>query len=178
MNKPAGVVWAVTDANCRTVRGLRSVTHRKDLFPVGRLDKDTVGLLLLTNDGQFDHRLMSPRRHVEKTYFVRVDGAVSGDDVRAFSEGLRVDEDFTALPAKLEIVRSGEVSEAYLTIREGKYHQVKRMFHAVGKEVTWLKRVSIGALVLDPDLQEGCFRPLREEELDLPAMQPEPESAD
>jgi 16S rRNA pseudouridine516 synthase len=89
-----------------------------------------------------------------------------------------VEEDFTALPAKLEIVRSGEVSEAYLTIREGKYHQVKRMFHAVGKEVTWLKRVSIGALVLDPDLQEGCFRPLREEELDLPAMQPEPESAD
>jgi 16S rRNA pseudouridine516 synthase len=85
MNKPAGVVCAVTDAKCRTVLDLMGDARRKDLFPVGRLDKDTVGLLLLTNDGQFDHRLMSPRRHVEKTYFVRVDGAVSGDDVRAFS---------------------------------------------------------------------------------------------
>ena len=178
MNKPAGVVCAVTDAKCRTVLDLMGAARRKDLFPVGRLDKDTVGLLLLTNDGQFDHRLMSPRRHVEKTYFVRVDGDVSGDDVRAFSKGLQVDEDFTALPAKLEIARSAEVSEVYLTIREGKYHQVKRMFHAVGKEVIMLKRVSIGALVLDPDLQEGCFRPLREEELDLPVMRTEREFAD
>ena len=180
MNKPAGVITAARDPHQRTVLDLMGEKRRKDLFPVGRLDKDTTGLLLLTNDGSFDHHLMSPKHHVDKRYEVTVRGAVTEEDVAAFAAGLRLDEEFTAAPAALVVAEPqadapaepqidnacGEmpVTHAYVTIHEGKYHQVKRMFAAVGKEVLTLRRIAIGSLELDPELPEGSFRPLTEEE--------------
>lgn len=166
MNKPAGVISASEDPKQETVLDLMPDDRRKDLFPVGRLDKDTVGLLLISNDGDLAHRLLSPKSHVDKVYFARVDGQVTQEDVRLFKEGLLVDESLTALPAELEIRSStARQSEVLITIREGKFHQIKRMFQAVGKEVTYLKRLSMGPLVLDPDLEEGACRPLTEAEL-------------
>ena len=166
MNKPAGVISASEDPKQETVLDLMPDDRRKDLFPVGRLDKDTVGLLLISNDGDLAHRLLSPKSHVDKVYFARVDGQVTQEDVRLFKEGLLVDESLTALPAELEIRSStAGQSEVLITIREGKFHQIKRMFQAVGKEVTYLKRLSMGPLVLDPDLEEGACRPLTEAEL-------------
>ncbi len=164
LNKPAGVITASRDPKQRTVLGLFGEDRRRDLFAVGRLDKDTTGLLIITNDGELDHRLMSPKRHVAKRYAVRVKGELTEDDVRAFAEGLYVDEELTAAPAELTILSRGSISEAEVVIREGKYHQIKRMFAAVGKEVTALRRISVGGLLLDPDLPEGSYRELTEEE--------------
>ena len=166
LNKPAGVISATMDNHCETVIDLIEESNRKDLFPVGRLDKDTEGLLLITNDGDLAHNLLSPKKHVDKVYFARVNGIVTNDDCIRFMEGLPVDEEFTAMPAKLEILSAGEISEIYLTIKEGKFHQVKRMFAAVGKEVIYLKRISMGSLVLDENLQVGEYRALTTEELD------------
>ena len=172
LNKPAGVISATEDRRLKTVLDLLPKEHRKGIAPVGRLDKDTVGLLLLTNDGELAHRLLSPKRHVDKVYFTRVRGEITEDDVRAFSEGLRVSEDFLCLPAVLEILSvlpadaaREAVSEARVTIREGKFHQIKRMFEAIGKEVIYLKRLSMGPLQLDPALPEGSCRRLTEDEL-------------
>ena len=163
--KPAGVVSASRDGRDRTVLDLISDKKRKDLFPVGRLDKDTEGLLLITNDGKLAHRLLSPRRHVPKIYFARVDGRITEETEKHFREGIVVDKEFTALPAKLRILASGErESEAELTICEGKFHQVKRMFAAEGLTVTYLKRLSMGNLTLDKTLRPGDFRALTEEE--------------
>lgn len=163
--KPAGVVSASRDGRDRTVLDLISDKKRKDLFPVGRLDKDTEGLLLITNDGKLAHRLLSPRRHVPKIYFARVDGRITEETEKHFREGIMVDKEFTALPAKLRILASGErESEAELTICEGKFHQVKRMFAAEGLTVTYLKRLSMGNLTLDKTLRPGDFRALTEEE--------------
>ena len=165
LNKPAGVVSAVTDARDRTVLDLIDVRRRKDLFPVGRLDKDTEGLLLITNDGAAANRLLSPKHHVEKTYFVRVDGPLTPDMTADFREGLRIGDEPLTLPAALDIRRSGETSEALVTITEGRFHQIKRMFHAVGREVLFLKRLSMGPLRLDESLKPGEWRELTEEEI-------------
>ena len=167
LNKPAGVVSATEDRKDRTVLDLIGEKQRKDLFPVGRLDKDTEGLLLITNDGELAHRLLSPRKHVDKVYFARIDGKVTEEDVRNFEKGLDIGEDKLTLPAYLEILKSEEISEIRLTIREGKFHQVKRMFHAVGKEVIYLKRLEMGGLVLDPKLALGEYRELTAQELNV-----------
>ena len=165
LNKPAGVVSATEDRDCKTVVELIESASRKDLFPVGRLDKDTEGLLLITNDGELAHRLLSPKKKVGKVYYAKVEGRVTEEDVVAFKNGLKVDEEFTAMPAELTILKSDEISEIELMIMEGKFHQVKRMFEAVGKKVVYLKRLSMGGLVLDANLAIGAYRPLTEEEI-------------
>ena len=167
LHKPAGVVTATEDNLHRTVMDLLE-TARKDLFPVGRLDKDTEGLLLITNDGVLAHRLLSPNHHVDKTYFVRVHGRVTEEEEKSFRAGVNIgtrDEEEWTRPARLEILKSGEESEVRLTIQEGKYHQIKRMFQAVGMEVLYLKRLSMGKLTLDPGLKPGEYRLLTEKEL-------------
>ncbi|HEX3022936.1 MAG TPA: pseudouridine synthase [Lachnospiraceae bacterium] len=165
LNKPAGVLSATEDKRSTTVIDLITTSKRKDLFPVGRLDKDTEGLLIITNDGELAHNLLSPRKHVDKVYFARIDGMVTNEDVVKFEQGLVIDEELTAKPAKLVILSSGEESEIELTIQEGKFHQVKRMFEAVGKKVTYLKRLSMGTLQLDPTLEPGQYRELSEGEI-------------
>ena len=168
LNKPAGVVSATEDKRDRTVLDLIKDKKRKDLFPVGRLDKDTEGLLLITNDGQLAHDLLSPKKHVDKTYYAKIAGKVTEEDVKLFADRVNIgseeNEEWT-LPAHLEILKSAEESEVRLTIREGKFHQVKRMFQAVGKEVTYLKRESMGNLRLDETLELGEYRSLTEEEI-------------
>lgn len=165
LNKPAGYVSATTDTKDKTVLDLIIDKKRKDLFPVGRLDKDTEGLLLITNDGDLAHRLLAPKKHVDKLYYAKVEGVVTEEDVRAFAEGVDIGEDEATRPAVLEILRSDEISEIHLTIQEGKFHQVKRMFEAVDKKVIYLKRISMGTLQLDENLKLGEYRPLTEEEL-------------
>lgn len=166
LNKPAGVISASEDSNQRTVIDLIEDRSRKDLFPVGRLDKDTEGLLLITNDGMLAHELLSPKKHVDKTYFVRTDGLLKEEYCELFLAGLKVDEEFTAKPAKLNIVSASENgSEAMLTIQEGKFHQVKRMMEAVGNTVTYLKRISMGQLILPEELKTGEYRKLTETEI-------------
>lgn len=166
LNKPAGVVSATEDRRDRTVLDLIKDSKRDDLFPVGRLDKDTEGLLLITNNGELAHRLLSPRKHVDKVYFAKVEGHVTDEDVQRFADGLDIGDEKPALPAELEILKSGEISEIRVTIREGRFHQVKRMFQAVGKEVIYLKRLSMGPLVLDETLKPGEYRRLTEKEAD------------
>lgn len=166
LNKPAGVVSATADKKDKTVLDLIEGNKRKDLFPVGRLDKDTEGLLLLTNDGELAHRLLSPKKHVDKVYYARVAGIVTDEDVKVFAEGMEIGDGDTAKPSVLKIVQSGEESEILLTIQEGKFHQVKRMFHAVGKEVVYLKRLAMGTLTLDENLQPGQYRVLTDKEID------------
>lgn len=165
LHKPAGVVSATVDNVSRTVLDLIKDRQGKDLFPVGRLDKDTEGLLLITNDGDLAHQLLSPRKHVDKVYYAKVKGKVTKEDGKVFSTGVDIGEDSLTLPAKLNILKSAEISEVELTIQEGKFHQVKRMFEAIGKEVIYLKRLSMGSLVLDPVLAPGEYRGLTDDEL-------------
>ena len=165
LHKPAGVISASEDRRERTCVDLIDETRRRDLFPVGRLDRDTEGLLLITNDGDLCHRLLTPSRHVDKVYYARISGKVTAEDVRGFASGLQVDADFRAMPAQLRILRSDSVSEVEIVIREGKFHQIKRMFRAVGKEVLYLKRLSMGSLTLDPALEAGAWRRLTADEL-------------
>ena len=165
LNKPAGVVSATRDDGSETVVDLVEGKSRKDLFPVGRLDKDTVGLLLITNDGQLAHRLLSPAHHVDKVYFARLDHAATEEDVAAFQAGLDIGDEDLTLPAQLEIPNAQQPNEVLVTLREGRYHQVKRMFEARDNEVVYLKRLSMGSLVLDPALAEGESRRLTAEEL-------------
>ncbi len=167
LNKPTGVVSATSDNFCKTVLDLIESSVRKDLFPVGRLDKDTEGLLLITNDGALAHQLLSPKKHVSKVYYAEVEGRVTEEDIRLFKEGLEIGEDLIAMPADLVILESGDVSKIELTIYEGKFHQVKRMFEAVGKTVIYLKRLSMGELVLDESLKPGQYRNLTDEELKM-----------
>lgn len=168
LNKPAGVISATEDRKDTTVIDLIRDKKRKDLFPVGRLDKDTEGLLLITNDGDLAHRLLAPKKHVDKVYYAKIDSTVTEEDVKKFAEGIDIgtDEKEMTRPAKLEIIKNGEESEIRLTIHEGKFHQVKRMFHAVGKEVTYLKRERMGTLCLDENLKPGEYRLLTEEEIE------------
>jgi len=136
-------------------------------MPVGRLDKDTEGLLILTNDGQLSHNLLSPKKHIPKTYYAHVCGTVTQEDIEAFKLGVELDDGYKTLPADLTILKSADISEIKLTIMEGKFHQVKRMFEAVGKKVTYLKRISMGNLMLDEGLELGEYRELTQEELEL-----------
>lgn len=165
LNKPAGVVSATEDKKEQTVVDLIESRLRKDLFPVGRLDKDTEGLLLITNDGKMAHRLLSPKKHVDKVYYARIKGNVSQADVQAFSDGLDIGEKQRTLPAKLAVLKADEISEIEVTIHEGKFHQVKRMFEAVEKEVLYLKRIRMGCLELDDTLLPGTYRKLTEKEI-------------
>ena len=168
LNKPGGVVSATEDRRDTTVIDLIKDKKRKDLFPVGRLDKDTEGLLLITNDGDLAHRLLAPKKHVDKVYDAKIDGMVTEEDVKRFAEGIDIgaEEEEMTRPAKLDIMKSAEESEIRLTIHEGKFHQVKRMFLAVGKEVTYLKRERMGTLCLDENLKPGEYRLLTEEEIE------------
>jgi 16S rRNA pseudouridine516 synthase len=210
LNKPAGVISATEDGREQTVLDLLRdpacpVTAapdsvggisvaclpepvlRKGLFPVGRLDKDTEGLLLITDDGQLAHRLLAPGKHVDKTYYALVSGRVTEEDIRAFGEGLDVDGEFAAMPAQLRTdpeadsacapliptdirgfipEKITQYSQTLVTIREGKYHQIKRMFASRGKEVLYLKRLSMGPLYLDASLAPGKYRPLTQAEID------------
>ena len=166
LNKPQGVVSATEDNLHRTVLNLITDRQRNDLFPVGRLDIDTEGLLLITNDGDLAHRLLSPKKHVDKVYFARLSGRVPEDAPVRFAEGIQVGQDYKAMPAKLEVVKAEpQESEVLITLREGKFHQVKRMCHEIGCEVVYLKRISMGSLMLDETLAPGECRKLTEEEL-------------
>lgn len=169
MNKPGGVVSATEDNYDRTVIDLLSDEDKfYNPFPVGRLDKDTEGLLLLTNDGQLAHDLLSPKKHVDKTYYAEIEEEVTEDDVKAFAEGIILtNENYKTLPAVLEIIESGYPSTCLVTIKEGKFHQVKRMFNAVNNEVIYLKRISMGPIKLDEGLKPGEYRYLTREELKL-----------
>ena len=181
LNKPAGLLTAARDAKQPTVMDLLPPVYRKiGCMPVGRLDKDTTGLLVLTTDGEMNHRLLSPGRHVEKRYLARVQGIPDIRDVEAFAQGVSL-EDFTCLPARLAILwKPGEplpdvplpfadpeapLALAEVVIQEGKYHQVKRMFSAIGHEVVQLHRQSFGPLELDPGLKAGQWRELTDEEV-------------
>lgn len=194
LNKPAGVVSATEDRYCETVIDLIRESGRKDLFPVGRLDKDTEGLLLITNDGNLAHGLLSPKKHVSKVYYAHVQGIVTDEEVELFRKGICL-EDFKTMPAELEILKAGgtgesddimeggakvidsqrliggksldaeEISEIRLTIYEGKFHQVKRMFGAAGMKVIFLRRLQMGSLVLDEALGTGDYRPLTDDEI-------------
>ncbi|MBS5066008.1 MAG: rRNA pseudouridine synthase [Hungatella hathewayi] len=167
LNKPQGVVSATEDKRHQTVVELIGDRKRDDLFPVGRLDIDTEGLLLITNDGDLAHRLLSPKRHVDKVYFARLEGELPADAVERLARGITLTDGTPTLPARLEIQKQGGgESEILLTIHEGKFHQVKRMFEALGCQVVYLKRMSMGPLVLDGELQPGEYRALSEEELE------------
>lgn len=173
MNKPPGVISATEDIREKTVVDLlKPEDSLLKPFPVGRLDKDTVGLLLLTNDGALAHDLLSPKKHVDKTYEALVFGEVEESDIRAFAEGVSLDDGYRTMPSELVIMehserQGGRCSFIRLTIREGKFHQVKRMFEAVGKRVLTLKRVSMGPLMLDDSLEEGRYRELTPNEVSL-----------
>lgn len=177
LNKPAGVISSTEEGNTTTVVDLIEDKIRNDLFPVGRLDKDTEGLLIITNDGDLSHRLLSPKKHVEKEYLAIVRGKVTTEDKEAFARGLEVDKEFTALPASLSVLGEEELMPADLDkdtcdacriiIKEGKFHQIKRMFESIGKEVIYLKRLRMGPVSLDNSLPTGGYRPLTAEELKL-----------
>ena len=164
LHKPAGLVSATEDPKQPTVLELLpDHLKRVGLFPAGRLDKDTEGLLLLTNDGVLAHRLLAPRRHVDKTYFVQVEGQLDEKDVEAFCTGMTLGDGLVCMPAGLEVL--GQPDTAIVTLREGKYHQIKRMLASRGKPVRYLKRLTMGPLKLDPALKRGEWRPLTEEEM-------------
>ena len=166
LHKPAGVVSATKDSRDSTVLDLISEPWKDRLFPVGRLDKDTEGLLLLTDDGQLAHELLSPRKHVTKVYYAKVAGKIPETAKNAFRQGISIGNGETAREAELEILTAGEAeSEVLITITEGKFHQVKRMVAAVGSRVLYLKRLSMGTLCLDEQLPIGGYRALTKEEI-------------
>ncbi|NLW21871.1 MAG: rRNA pseudouridine synthase [Tissierellia bacterium] len=168
MNKPKGLVSSTYDPANRTVLDLIDSKYLAfSPFPVGRLDKDTEGLLILSNDGKLAHELLSPKKGIEKTYYVEVEGFIDQKYKSKFCQGIVLDDGYKTLPAKLEILEQGFFSKAQLTIMEGKFHQVKRMFQAIGMEVVYLKRISMGGLKLDESLGPGEYRELTEEEIQL-----------
>ncbi|HAB0008573.1 TPA_asm: 16S rRNA pseudouridine(516) synthase [Listeria monocytogenes] len=163
LHKPQNVVSATEDNVSETVIDLLAQEDTlTDPFPVGRLDKDTEGLLIITNDGTLAHNLLSPKKHIDKTYYAKIDGDVTLADVESFAAGIELDDGYTCKPASLEIITPNEIN---VTIQEGKFHQVKRMFAARGKTVSYLKRISMGNLQLDESLELGEYRPLTEAEL-------------
>ncbi len=164
LNKPAGVISASNDKHEKTVVDLILDKKRDDLFPIGRLDKDTEGLLIISNDGELSHNLLSPKKHVDKTYFVQLDKPLSKDKATEVCEGVFIEAGVKSMPALLEYI---DETKVYLTIHEGKFHQVKKMFHAVGCEVVYLKRVSMGPLKLDDTLSKGEYRKLTNEEINM-----------
>lgn len=162
LHKPAGVITATEDKKQKTVLDLLTDVNVKNLFPVGRLDKDTEGLLLITDDGELAHKLLSPKKHVDKSYFVRLKVPLQNKAIEMLSEGVDIGDETKTMPADVRMLSESEVE---LTIKEGRYHQVKRMMQAVGNEVIYLKRLSMGPLLLPEDLKIGEFRPLNEEEI-------------
>lgn len=166
LNKPAGVVSSTQDKDMTVIDLITGYEHY-DLHPVGRLDKDTEGLLIITNDGQFSHEVLSPKKHVNKTYYARIDGVVTEATVSQFAEGLILDDGYHTMPGELTIINSGNISEIELVIQEGKFHQVKRMFEAVQMKVLYLKRIKMGSLALDDKLALGQYRKLNENEITL-----------
>lgn len=164
LNKPQDVVSATQDNLDKTVLDLLKNVRKKDLFPVGRLDKDTEGLLILTNDGALAHNLLSPKKHVDKTYFVGLRSPITEEDITKLEQGVDIGEEKLTLPAKVVVLDSLHIE---LTIHEGKFHQVKRMMQAVSNEVTYLKRISFGSLSLDSSLEPGSYRELTETEVML-----------
>lgn len=168
LNKPAGYVSATEDPRDKTVLDLlEPIDRNKELFPVGRLDKDTEGLLILTNDGQFAHELLSPKKHVDKTYYAKIKGKMEARDCDVFAEGITLQDGTAYKPGNLVIISSGAISEVHVTIQEGKFHQVKKMVHHVGKEVIYLQRIQMGGFKLPTDLELGAYRRMTEEELKL-----------
>ena len=168
MNKPDGYLSATFDKRDPIVLDLIDSSYLTfEPFPVGRLDKDTEGLLVLTNDGQLAHRVLSPKKHVPKTYYAKIDGLVTNDDIKVFEEGVILDDGYKTMSSQLKILKSDDISEIELTIHEGKFHQVKRMFESVGKKVVYLKRLSMGNLILDKNLKLGEYRELTDEEVKL-----------
>lgn len=169
LNKPAGVVSATFDNYDETVIDLLDPEYQVfEPFPVGRLDKDTVGFLLLTNDGGLNHKLISPKNHVDKVYYAEINKPVNEKDAESFRKGIVIDDGYKCMPGKLEIISSTEDgSEVLVTIQEGKFHQVKRMFEALDKSVVYLKRVKFGPMELDETLEEGEYRELTEEEIEV-----------
>lgn len=166
LNKPQGVISATEDKKQTTVLDLIEEKQRKDLFPVGRLDIDTEGLLLITNDGDLAHQLLSPKKHVDKVYYARIQGKLPIDCCEQFRNGITISDGVRVQPADLVIRKEMEgEAEILLTIREGKFHQVKRMFEAVDCQVAYLKRLSMGPLTLDEALKPGEYRPLTPEEI-------------
>ncbi|MCI8359997.1 MAG: rRNA pseudouridine synthase [Clostridiales bacterium] len=181
LNKPAGVLSASRDPDRPTVVDLvEAGGGRKGLFPVGRLDRDTTGLLLLTDDGDFAHRVISPKSGIEKIYHARLDGRVTPDMIQRFAEGVTLADGTPCLPAGLRLLEEGDAPLAEVAVQEGKYHQIKRMFGVVGLGVTALQRIRIGGLVLDKGLVEGACRPLTQAEkgLVLRAKQAKPKNAE
>ncbi|EOD01601.1 pseudouridine synthase [Caldisalinibacter kiritimatiensis] len=168
MNKPNGVVSSTDDPLNKTVIDIIEGKYRIfNPFPIGRLDKDTEGLLVISNDGKLAHQLLSPKKHVDKTYYVEVEGMVEDNHIREFEKGIELEDGYKTMPAELEILSSGPISKVNLTIKEGKYHQVKRMFKALGMKVVYLKRISMGKLRLDETLELGEYRELTDDELEL-----------
>lgn len=168
-NKPAGCVSATKDGLSQTVIDYLKDANTKDLFPVGRLDKDTEGLLLITNDGKLAHTLLSPKKHVDKTYHAYVDKKLTEDEIDAFKSGIDIGDDKPTLPAKISFVDNADRPGLYLyevIIHEGRYHQVKRMFEAFNGNVVYLRRVSMGPLTLDSSLEEGMYRSLNDDEIE------------
>lgn len=166
LNKPAGIITAVSDLKEPTVLNLIS-SVRKDLFPVGRLDRDTVGLLLITNNGELAHCLLSPKKHVDKKYYVELDAPLTREMCQRIKEGVLIEKNVITAPAKLEILDIPDCKKVFLTIQEGRFHQVKRMFLSVGRKVVFLKRMEFGPLKLDENLKYGEYRRLSEKELKL-----------
>ena len=168
LNKPDGYISATFDKYDPIVLDLIDQSYLVfEPFPVGRLDKDTEGLLVLTNDGQLAHRVLSPKKHVPKTYYAKIQGKVTEEDILAFEKGVILDDGYETMPSQLKILKSDDMSEIELTIHEGKFHQVKRMFESIGKKVVYLKRLSMGKLKLDESLGLGEYRELTEEEVKL-----------
>lgn len=174
LNKPQGVVSATSDNRYQTVVDLIEDALRQDLFPVGRLDIDTEGLLLITNDGEMAHSLLSPKKHVDKVYMARLSGALPTDAAKQLKEGLKLEDGTKTLPAELAYGEETEEDKdgdglrtVFLTIHEGKFHQVKRMFEVLNCHVEYLKRISMGPLVLDENLRPGEYRPLSEKEVQM-----------
>ncbi len=167
MNKPEGVISATKDNYETTVLDLIDIGFDKNLAPVGRLDKDTVGLLIITNDGKLSHMLLSPKKHVEKEYIVHTEHSLSQKDIEKLEKGVDIGDDQPTLPAKAFTIDREGVQELHLIIHEGRFHQIKRMLQAVGNEVIYLKRIRMGGLILDQNLPEGEYREITKEELEL-----------
>ena len=166
LNKPAGVISATEDSKDTTVIDLVSEYAHKEVFPFGRLDKDSVGLLILSNDGKLAHELLSPKKHVSKVYYLKIKGRLDDTDIEAFKNGITLEDGYVTKEGKLEIIKSDEISEGLATISEGKFHQLKRMFIALDKEVVFLKRIKFKDIELDESLKEGEYRLLTKEEID------------
>lgn len=168
MNKPQDVISATEDRTSKTVIDLLDDYYRAfDIFPVGRLDKDTEGLLILTNNGKLAHNMLSPKKHVMKQYYTEVEKPLSEKDIKAFYNGVTLDDDYKCMSAKLEILEDSESRSAYVYIKEGKFHQIKRMFEALDNSVVYLKRLKMGPIELDESLELGDYKELDEEEMKL-----------